>query len=460
MAFFKLYLTIICAVILTETSGVLHISFNGQDIDQLPDGDPIKIIEGHDLLFKCSSSYLNPSFVWTKDGGQSSFGSMKKVTQVQDIDNGIYTCNASSWDKTYQFQTFEGKSVTVEILYPPSSPTVDPFLGNNFKYSNVLNGQFITLKCDSDAKPKPNFQWRKNSVTGPLITRESTYQLKVATYTIDYYCIVQNRMVPTLGEAITTQYTHKLQISPQIKAYIYRIENSNYRNVNEGDNIIVKCLAYGRPEPRVWWTKENDPDFYLENNQLYKESVSQKFSGTYYCNVENTVTAFNQSRITTTAKEAVYITVHENSQISEDSKIDNSIPFRSNNSCTDMEVENTTRNTTLFILTAIGWFGFVLCIVFHIILCTRNRIKKQDSAMRSASFSASFNDEPLSASSTYTNNVRIPGSCSGSMYDQIKPRSLSVVSTTLSDSNQTVLTNVSSSDPVISDFAAYQNPKD
>lgn len=432
----------------------MYVYYNGKDIGQLPEGEAIKIIVGHDLLLDCTSSHQNSSYVWTKDGAQSSFDSQKKVTDIQYIDKGLYNCKAMSHDKTYNSEIIENKSVAVEILYPPSYPEVEPFKHSSSVFSSVLHGDVITLTCNSDANPKPNYEWRIMSETGPIISRDSTYQLTVESYTINYYCIVRNQMVPTIGTAITTSFMRNLKINPQAKAKIYKIEGGIYKNVDEGDSLTVICSTYGRPPPKVWWTKVDDNTFYHENNQLYEASVHQKFTGIYFCNAENTVT-LNESNIKTLVKEKVYITVHATNKIETTTKTNN----RSIEICSDKGETNDSRNTALFILTGIGWFGLVLSVVFHILICTKNQSKKRETALRSASFSASFTNEPLSAASAYTNNVRIPDSYNGSTtYDEIKPRNLSIVSAAMSDSNETVLTSVSSC-PILSENNSYLHPQ-
>ncbi|XP_045189311.2 peroxidasin homolog [Mercenaria mercenaria] len=434
LGFIVLFLTLVAG-----NSGVLHISFNGKDISDLQEGEPIRVIEGHDLLFDCSSSYANSSFVWTKNDSLSSFNQRKNITQVQVTDGGIYNCQATSFDERNDYEIVENKSISVKILYPPSYPMAGLVFIDRPYYA--LHGEIITLSCKSEANPEPNYQWRRGDVTGPLLSRNANYRLTVESYIVDYHCIVNNQMVPTVGEAITTSITNKLQIRVNVKAYILQTEDGIYRTVNEGDSITVKCNAYGKPPPKIWWTKAGDNNFYMESDHLTERSVRRHFAGDYFCNAENSVTASNRSRITTHSKQKVHITVNENN-IGNDSSDANCL---NQDSLETMVEEEDSKNVALFILAALGWLGFASSMLIHIIICTKNRNKRRDIANKARSISTSKSNETLSSTSSF-HNSGISGSYSDlTKYDEMKPRSFSLVSSTNSESsNMTSLSTVSS----------------
>lgn len=407
---------------------------NGQDISKL--SGSVKVIEGENVLFECTSSYPNTTFIWTKDVTTSSFSHTFEIHQIQVQDEAEYICQGTFLSETGS-NTHIFKGVFVEVMYKPSYPSVEPYETDD--YYRALQGEYIILMCKSDAKPEPHYQWRYKSTDGAVLSRNSTYYMKVDSYIIDYYCIVQNRMVPTVGEPKTTILTRKLQIKVNVKAIIYKIEEGIYRNVNEGDPVTATCIAYGIPFPKIWWTKDGDDNFYLENDKLSQAATGYNFTGKYYCNAENTVTATNQAPIRTHAKQEVHVTVHKKStdiKRMEDTTVNN---CKNENIDSNGNQNNDSENTVLFILTGTGWLGFVLSGLFHIFICTKNRNKKAEK---------DFIDQQPSASSIYINDVRIQESTDSEAYGNIRGDSFSDGSSASLNSNVTQISSVPSYDSI------------
>lgn len=413
-------------------SGEIYLTLNGQDITKLTGS--VKVIEGENVLFECTSSHPNTTFIWTKGGTASSFSHTYEIHQIQVQDEAEYKCQGTVLDDATGYAKLtEYKQVFVEVMYQPTYPSVEPY--DTDDYYRALKGDYITLMCKSDGKPEPHYQWRYKSINGAVLTRNSTYHLTVDSYIIDYYCIVQNRMVPTVGEPKTNTLTRKLQIKVYVKAVIYKIEEGIYRNVNEDDPVAATCIAYGIPFPKIWWTKDGDDNFYLENDKLSQTGTSYNFTGKYYCNAENVVTATNQTPIRTHAKQEVHVTVHKKRTDitrTEQTTVNN---CKNENIDTNGDQNNDSENTVLFILTGTGWLGFVMSGLFHIIMCTKNRNKDAEKCNI---------EKPLSAPSVYISDVRIQESTDSEAYDKITGDSFSDGSSASLNSNVTKISTVPS----------------
>lgn len=198
------------------------------DISKL--SEPVKVIEGDNVLLECIASDPNSTIFWTKDGADTSYSHSREIPQIQVADEGMYNCQAIRLDEESKTERNENRQVFLEVLFPPSLPKIKPEFTKGPR--SALHGEYINLVCFSEAKPAPNYQWRRDYLKGQLITRNATYNLKVDSYNIEYYCIVQNRMVPTYGKPRTTVQTGRLYIPVYIKAYILKIENGIYRYIN------------------------------------------------------------------------------------------------------------------------------------------------------------------------------------------------------------------------------------
>lgn len=84
--------------------------------------------------------------------------------------------------------------------------------------------------------------------------------------------------------------------------YYYCIEPPWFGNimfkkqVNAGEEVVLECLSYGSPKPRVKWKKDSIPVivddrhvFTAEDQVLVIKKTNQDDSGTYECEISNSL---------------------------------------------------------------------------------------------------------------------------------------------------------------------------
>lgn len=239
----------------------------------------VSVIEGNQMELKCNSTDAGASFRWTKEGDPAMIVNSPKlnIQSVQRPHAGQYTCTVrlSTGKET-------GKTLTVNVLYPPGRPTIEG-------PSNVVKYTSFSLTCHVDSNPAASYWWtHTEDPSAKLIARGSTVTIdRLDSSDIWLYCHAENTMFPTVGEGLSVSRMWQKQVVAQKAVYITELQEEYTFNV--GTTLDIKCRADGFPEPISWWTKESDENFERSGNRLIEENVQAEFAGAYACNVENTL---------------------------------------------------------------------------------------------------------------------------------------------------------------------------
>ncbi|XP_072284769.1 hemicentin-1-like [Pyxicephalus adspersus] len=244
------------------------------------------VYEGDTLILQCQgwdSSGFGSNARFLKNKSFIYNGSpIYKKEKVSNQDSGRYSCERKRWWATYSdtADTF----VTVHELF--SKPVL------KFVESLVIEGDHMTLKCDTNLDPKRKktklqFAFYKNGWNILQFSESNTYRVLSAQLEDSgvYTCEVRT--------AINTVRKNSNSLSIQVQAFFSEPELvSNQPKVFEGDNLTLKCntiLAPSKKNTELQFTFYKDGRIlqeYLVSN-IYRVQLAQlRDTGNYVCAVK------------------------------------------------------------------------------------------------------------------------------------------------------------------------------
>ncbi|XP_068967067.1 fasciclin-2 isoform X1 [Bombus flavifrons] len=183
-----------------------------------------------------------------------------KIKNVQESDDGIYTCRA------YVLTTGELKErpIRVEVHI---RPTVEEFPAP----VDVIEGEDANIRCKAHGKPPPKFTWVK-SLTHQNLSNANRFGVDSDTGILtitnvnredagEYQCTAIN----LAGEANTN-----IRVNVIVKPKIMEFLNSTVVQDNEA-NLV--CKAFGKPPPQVTFRKLTDEKPYVKGTQLDDDRI-------------------------------------------------------------------------------------------------------------------------------------------------------------------------------------------
>ncbi|XP_043591462.1 fasciclin-2 isoform X1 [Bombus pyrosoma] len=183
-----------------------------------------------------------------------------KIKNVQESDDGIYTCRA------YVLTTGElrERPIRVEVHI---RPTVEEFPAP----VNVIEGEDASIRCKAHGKPPPKFTWVK-SLTHQNLSNANRFGVDSDTGILtitnvnredagEYQCTAIN----LAGEANTN-----IRVNVIVKPKIMEFLNSTVVQDSEA-NLV--CKAFGKPPPQVTFRKLTDDKPYVKGTQLDDDRI-------------------------------------------------------------------------------------------------------------------------------------------------------------------------------------------
>ncbi|XP_011692317.1 PREDICTED: fasciclin-2 isoform X2 [Wasmannia auropunctata] len=165
-----------------------------------------------------------------------------KIKNVQESDDGVYTCRASV-PTTGELQE---RPIRVEVH-------IRPVIEEILSPVDIVEGENANIACKASGKPPPMFTWVKSltqqnlSITDRFGVDPVTGMLTITNVNREdvgeYQCSAAN----AAGIATAT-----IQVNVIIKPKIMEFLN---KTVVEGKNVDIKCKAFGRPPPEVTFRK-------------------------------------------------------------------------------------------------------------------------------------------------------------------------------------------------------------
>nr|XP_036865807.1 hemicentin-1 [Manis javanica] len=235
-----------------------------------------------------------PTLTWLKDGrpllkkpglSVSANGSVLKIEDAQVQDTGRYTCEATNVAGKTE------KNYNVNIWVPPNI-----YGSDELAQLTVIEGNLISLLCESSGIPPPNLIWKKKD---SLVLAESTGRVRTLSGGRQLQISIAKKSDAGLYTCVASNVAGITKKDYNLQVYIQpTISNSGSHPteiiVTRGKSISLECESQGIPQPTVTWMKDGRPlakgrgmEILGEGHILQLKNVHVSDTGRYVCVVVN-----------------------------------------------------------------------------------------------------------------------------------------------------------------------------
>ncbi|XP_060070208.1 peroxidasin homolog [Ylistrum balloti] len=226
----------------------------------------------------------------------------KSVEECRKVDAEMFNLthaitNLNSVEGNWVSHT--GKNLTFDLtLWGPGDPPEEPVFTIITTSDKIYAGEDIILSCSVDGGiPEPVISLEKN---GQYMKTEETWQhsrdtvvfVRNTSFTLSYddnnatvKCIVNYN-----GDVLYQQNATLNVMYPPI------ITVQDYVEVNETDDVVIKCTVTSNPASPVWWTRPNYTDK-SNDGTLNLTSIYRNAIGSYICNAENEIDSVQNTTV-------------------------------------------------------------------------------------------------------------------------------------------------------------------
>ncbi|XP_059410803.1 B-cell receptor CD22-like [Carassius carassius] len=234
------------------------------------------VMEGDLIMFVCGScipSMTVPTYIWRKDGQLHSQHHGENILVLESVelkDGGRYSCTISG----HEGLNSTSDEITVRPGYPPKSVLVS--IGST---GEIVEGDLVTLHCNSDAKPPAEISWFKK---GKAIGSGRIYSISniSSDHSGEYKCRSRNKY----GEKDSDNVMLNVKYAP--RDVVVTINGSG--EIVEGDSVTLICSSDSNPPALNFsWFKENQSSAVGSGQRFIISSFNSRHSGRYYCEAQN-----------------------------------------------------------------------------------------------------------------------------------------------------------------------------
>ncbi|CAK9816691.1 Fas2 [Anthophora plagiata] len=238
---------------------IVAITWNNAPLNQYP-------ILGEDFAIQCKvQARPSPSVDWLYNGELIKTNDhyiidtyALKIKNVQESDDGIYTCRAS----VLTTGELKERAIRVEVHI---RPTVEEFT----KPIDIIEGKDASIQCKAHGKPPPKITWVKDhqnlSNTDRFGVDSDTGLLTITNVNSndagEYQCTAMNA-----ADTVTTRVMVNVIVKPKITEFL------NSTVVQDKEATLV-CKAFGRPPPQVTFKKQIAEKPYVKGAQLDDDRI-------------------------------------------------------------------------------------------------------------------------------------------------------------------------------------------
>ncbi|XP_011902754.1 PREDICTED: hemicentin-1 isoform X2 [Cercocebus atys] len=239
----------------------------------------------------CQSDAIPPPILtWLKDGHPllkkpglsiSENGSVLKIEDAQVQDTGRYTCEATNVAGKTE------KNYNVNIWVPPNIGGSD-----ELTQLTVIEGNLISLLCESSGIPPPNLIWKKKG--SPVLT-DSVGRVRILSGGRQLQISIAEKSDAALYSCVASNVAGTAKKEYSLQVYIRpTITNSGSHPteiiVTRGKSISLECEVQGIPPPTVSWMKDGRPlikakgvEILDEGHILQLKNIHVSDTGRYVC---------------------------------------------------------------------------------------------------------------------------------------------------------------------------------
>ncbi|KAM9212162.1 hemicentin-1 [Dugong dugon] len=235
-----------------------------------------------------------PSLTWLKDGRPllkkpglsiSENGSVLKIEDAQVQDTGRYTCEATNVAGKTE------KNYNVNIWVPPNI-----YGSEELAQLTVIEGNLISLLCESSGIPPPNLIWKKK---GSPVLADSVGRVRILSGGRQLQISIVEKSDTGLYTCVASNVAGTTKKDYHLQVYIRpTISNSGSQPteviVTRGKSISLECEVHGIPQPAVTWMKDGRPlargkgvEILNEGRILKLKTIHVSDTGRYVCMAVN-----------------------------------------------------------------------------------------------------------------------------------------------------------------------------
>ncbi|XP_012591877.2 hemicentin-1 [Microcebus murinus] len=251
----------------------------------------VSVVIGQAVELLCQSDAIpTPTLTWLKDGRHllkkpglsiSENGSVLKIEDAQVQDTGRYTCEATNVAGKTE------KNYNVNIWVPPNI-----YGSDELAQLTVIEGNLISLLCESSGIPPPNLIWKKKG--SPVLT-DSVGRVRILSGGRQLQISVAEKSDASLYTCVASNVAGTAKKDYNLQVYIRpTITNSGSHptevTVTRGKSISLECEVQGIPQPTVTWMKDGRPltktrgvEILDEGRILQLKSIHVSDTGRYVC---------------------------------------------------------------------------------------------------------------------------------------------------------------------------------
>ncbi|XP_064625301.1 tyrosine-protein phosphatase Lar-like isoform X2 [Lineus longissimus] len=267
----------------------------------------MKVIENGVAIFYCfTTGNPTPEVTWLKNGkviaaGKRRYnilnlkgGSLLRMSRISaKKDTILITCDVGNG-----VGQGESASATVHIYKTETEPDGFPFITTQPNFRVVETGRPVVMTCSAAGDPAPTVRWLKEwqpvDMEEPRFSLSPSGSLRIerakSSDSGKYECVAEN--------SVGTDYSYSanlhvrgesISVDTDIVRKVYPYISSSppaEMTVEYGDTLNLTCIAFGNPEPKVFWVSEFKTVSANDNVPFGKNSliiVSMRKTGNYTC---------------------------------------------------------------------------------------------------------------------------------------------------------------------------------
>ncbi|KAL6259158.1 hypothetical protein P5V15_009079 [Pogonomyrmex californicus] len=150
-------------------------------------------------------------------------------------------------------------------------------------------GQHLYLSCKAIGIPSPNYQWYHNNVE---LQGQQSCELDIIINSCDqageYNCKIF-QIANDEKTMISVLLTRSVFVTLSRVPVVIQQQPPAFLKLRENEDLIIKCIAHGHPEPCYQWFRDNTRLEGETSNILHIKKFSSKYEGKYYCYISNNV---------------------------------------------------------------------------------------------------------------------------------------------------------------------------
>ncbi|XP_012538575.1 fasciclin-2 isoform X2 [Monomorium pharaonis] len=186
-----------------------------------------------------------------------------RIKNVQESDDGIYTCRASV-PTTGELQE---RAIRVEVHIKPVIEDITSTI-------DIIEGENANIECKARGKPPPTFTWVK-SLTQQNLSSADRFGVDPVTGVLTITNVNRNDAGEYQCSAVNAagHATGNILVNVIVKPKIMEFVN---KTVVEGKDVDIQCKAFGRPPPRVTFRKLTVDKPYMMGTQPQDDRIVVK----------------------------------------------------------------------------------------------------------------------------------------------------------------------------------------